>query len=57
MRHDLGLGEAAHLVADIFERLLEARIAVIRGSRALRVLDQLDDAGACLGRGGLDQRC
>ncbi len=48
VRNDLGFGEAAHLVADGLERLVEPGIAV--GGGALAVLDQRDDAGARLGR-------
>ena len=36
MRHHLGFGEAAHLVADVLERLVEARVAVIGCGGALR---------------------
>ncbi len=54
MRHDFGVGEAAHLVADGLKRLVEAGIAE-RGI-ALALLDQLDNAGAGLRRGALDQR-
>ena len=56
MRHDFGFREAAHLVADIFEGFFEAWIAVTHGRSSLRVLDQLDHAGARLRRRGLDQR-
>ena len=52
MRHDLGLGEAVHLVADGLERLVEAGIAVMV-SGTLRVADQRDGAGAGLGRRAL----
>ena len=54
MRHHFGFGEAAHLVADRLQRLVEAGIAERGG--ALAFLDQFDDAGAGLRRGAFDQR-
>src|SRR5262245_38641282 len=51
--NDFGLGEAAHLVANGLERLVEAGVAVSR--RALARLDQLDHAGARLGLCRRDQ--
>ncbi len=54
MRHDLGLGEAAHLLANGVKRLVEPGIAEARGP--LRALDQLDHAGARLRRRAVDER-
>ncbi len=40
VRHDFRLGEAPHLIADLFIGLVEARIAEIGGRSALRILDE-----------------
>ena len=53
MRHDLGLGEAVHLLAHGGDRLVEAGIAIRHGT--LRAADQRDGAGAGGGGSGGDE--
>ena len=53
MRHDLGLGEAMHLLAHGSDRLVEAGIAIRHGT--LRAADQRNGAGAGGGGGGGDE--